>query len=104
MNYQPRPPRCKPEWLNPLRFTILTEYEIETRVFSSLFRCLERAPLEKRFPIFRLAARIAAAQLEARRQHAIDDLLSVAVDISLVELLGKPTIRHALATEFGGSR
>ena len=96
MNYQPTPPRCKLKWLNPLHLAILREDEIEAQVYASLFRALECAPVEKRLPIFRLAARVAAAHLEARRQQAIDDLHTIADEVGLIRLLGATAVQDAI--------
>jgi hypothetical protein len=101
VNYQPRLPECKPDKvlskLDPAQHEILIEDELETRTYASLFRVMERAPIEKRLRIFRLAARFAAAQLEARRQQAIDDLRRVADETGLVRLHGTVMVQNALS-------
>jgi hypothetical protein len=76
--------------------------ELETRAYASLFRALERAPIENRLPIFRLAARFAAEQLDARRRQAVDDLWTIADETGLARLLGASAVQGAIAAALDG--
>jgi hypothetical protein len=78
------------------------EDELECRVFASLFRVLELAPIEKRLQIFSLIMRFAADQIAARRQRDIDDLWAIADDIGLIELHGVTYVQNAFVTGFRG--
>jgi hypothetical protein len=87
---------CPTQFLSRIQHEILLQDEFERRMYASLFRCLERASVEKRLPLFSLAARFAAEQLEARRQQAIDDLRTVAAEAGLVRLLGATAVQDAI--------
>jgi hypothetical protein len=103
MNYQHRPPAGKPYKLSSDHIAILCDDEFEVRMYSSLFRILERAPIEKKLNVFCLAAKFASEQIEARRQQVVDDLWDTADKAGLIRLLGKRDVFAALATEFGAA-
>jgi hypothetical protein len=104
VNYQHRPLVGKPYKLSPDQIAVLCDDEFEVRMYSSLFRILEQAPIEKKLHVFRLVANFASEQIEARRQQVADDLWAIADNAGLIRLLGKTDVGAALATEFGGGR
>ena len=78
-------------------FAILAEDELETQTYTSLFRVLERAPMEKKLRVFRLAAKFASEQIAVRRQQAIEDLWAIAEELGLIELHGVLMVQDALS-------
>jgi hypothetical protein len=92
--------KCLPQ--SEIDYKPIDDDRFEARIYASLFRVLERAPIEKRLQIFRLAVRFAAEQMAARRQQAIDDLWSIAENAGLIDLHGVPYVQDAFVIGFGG--
>jgi hypothetical protein len=74
--------------------------DLDVRIYASLCRVLEQAPIENKLRVFGLMARTAASEISERRQQYIDDLWSVAEEVGLVRLLGATDVQNALASAF----
>jgi hypothetical protein len=79
-----------------------TEDDLSVATFASLYRVLERAPVERKLSVFGLMGKCAAEEVSAFRQHLIDDLWAVAVGTGLVSQLGTTSVQHRLAAAFSG--
>jgi hypothetical protein len=86
----------------PTKIVVVDRDELDVRVYASLTRVLQRAPVEKKLPVFTLMARTAADNIAARRQQYIDDLWSVAEELGLVSRLGATAVASAIEAGFNG--
>jgi len=74
--------------------------DLDVRMYASLCRVLEQAPIENKLRVFGLMARAAASEISERRQQYIDDLWSVAEAVGLIRLLSATDVHNALASAF----
>jgi hypothetical protein len=75
----------------------------DVRIYASLCRVLEQAPIENKLRVFGLMAHYAADEISERRQQYIDDLWWVAEEVGLVRLLGVTDVQNALSDAFEGA-
>jgi hypothetical protein len=85
-----------------IKLAAISREELDVRIYASLCRVLEQAPIENKLRVFGLMARTAASEISERRQQYIDDLWSVAEEVGLVRLLGATDVHNALTSAFDG--
>ena len=78
--------------------------ELQVRVYASLVRVIERAPVENKLAVFSLMAREAGREVAAFRQRQVDDLWMIADATGLLSIFGSTMVQDALAVGFGGQR
>jgi hypothetical protein len=83
-----------------VKLAAIRREELDVRIYASLCRVLEQAPIENKLRVFGLMARTAASEISERRQQYIDDLWSVAEEVGLVSLLGATDVRNELTSAF----
>jgi hypothetical protein len=72
----------------------------EASIFASWVRVIEDAPTQNRLVLFGMMAADACACADATRQQLIDDLLEVAGEMGLVDLIGIVAVRDTLMVAF----
>lgn len=83
-----------------IKLAAISREDLDVRIYASLCRVLEQAPIENKLRVFGLMARYAADEISERRQQYIDDLWWVAEEVGLVRLLGATDLHNALASAF----
>jgi hypothetical protein len=76
------------------------DIQVDISVYSSLFRVIESAPIERKPALFSLLCKSAAGEIATRRQQAIDDLHQAACDIGLDRLIGVSAVQDFIGCAF----
>jgi hypothetical protein len=71
--------------------------ELQTRMYASLARAIELAPVENKLKIFHFMCRTAVDEIAVRRQQVIDDLWTVAIELGLINTFGVDAVQDAFA-------
>jgi hypothetical protein len=86
-----------------IKLAAISREDLDVRIYASLCRVLEQAPIENKLPVFWLMARTAAGEISERRQQYVDDLWWVAEQVGLVRQFGATDVQNALSAAFGGA-
>ena len=86
-------PQIKPDWSLPAS-------DPAVFVFASWSRVLAGAKPENKLGIFGFIAEDAVTYLHVHRQRVVDDLLMVAGETGLVNLVGATNVQTAIAVAF----
>jgi hypothetical protein len=86
-------PQIKPDWSLPAS-------DPAVFVFASWSRVLAEAKPENKLGIFGFIAEDAVTYLHVHRQRVVDDLLLVAGETGLVDLVGATNVQAAIAGAF----
>jgi hypothetical protein len=86
-----------------IKLAAISREDLDVRIYASLCRVLEQAPIENKLRVFWLMARTAAGEISERRQQYVDDLWWVAEQVGLVRQFGATDVQNALSAAFGGA-